>query len=578
MAICAALVVGSCGGGKQHGPDDEPNPGHVKLYGGKRGGSATFISSTDVDFLDPGQTYFHFGFMVQLAVNRPLYQFAPDSGTDPVPDIADGAPQVSQDHKTITVRLKPGIRYAPPVNREVTSADVKYAIERGFTTNVPSGYARSYFGELEGAPPKRVPMERLESFTGLQTPDRLTLVLKLTEPVAERVAAALAMPLTVPVPREYAERYDRHSPSTYDSHVAFTGPYMVADRKPGRRIKLVRNPNWDRETDYRPAYLNTITIEESDGDAPALARRTLSGKHLLCCDRLQMPGAFTARARERFPEQVGSYPTGGTRWIALNTKVPPFDNLNVRRAVIVGVDREALRRTRGGEQAGSIAQGYLPPGVVGFDESGGEAGFSEFDWMQHPRGDPALARKYMLAARKEGVPVTADGRYGGRGRLPAVALTGNPGSRTAAVAAAQFARLGFKLDVRSVPQEVLFSRFCGVESALVAVCPNVAWFKDFPDPEEMLEPTFSSHGRVAERNVNWSWLNSAAIDTAMRKAALLSDEDRANAWADVNRAIVEQAPGIPYLWDESVQFASADLEAVMSPFSTTWDLTFARVK
>jgi peptide/nickel transport system substrate-binding protein len=132
--------------------------------------------------------------------------------------------------------------------------------------------------------------------------------------------------------------------------------------------------------------------------------------------------------------------------------------------------------------------------------------------------------------------------------------------------------------MRSVPQDVLFSRFCGVQSALVAVCPNVAWFKDFPDPEEMLEPTFSGRRRSSERNVNWSWLNSAALDTAMSKAALLSGEDRADAWADVNRTIVEQAPGIPYLWDESVQFASADLEAVMSPFSTTWDLSFARTK
>jgi peptide/nickel transport system substrate-binding protein len=585
LVVCAALLLASCGGGKQR-REDAPNPGHVKLYGGKRGGTATFISSSDVDFLDPGQTYFHFGFMVQLAVNRPLYQYAPDDGTTPVADLAEAQPQISQDHKTITVTLKEGIHYAPPVNREVVSADVKYAIERGFSTNVQSGYARSYFGDLEGAPAKRVPLDRLPSFAGLQTPDRRTLVLKLTKPVAERVAAALSMPLTVPVPREYAERYDRRNPSAYDNHVAFTGPYMVANNasgsltghEAGRRIRLVRNPNWERESDFRPAYLNAITIEESDGSPAKLARRTLSGRHLLCCDRLQLPGAFTSRARERFPEQVGTYPTGGTRWVALNTTVAPFDNLNVRRAVVAGFDREALRRTRGGENAGAVAQGYLPPGVVGYDESGGEAGFKDFDWMQHPGGDLALARKYMLAAGKEGVPVTPAGRYAGTGRVPVVALTGNPGSRTAAVAAAQFARLGIKVEVRSLPQDVVFSRFCGVQRAAVAVCPNVAWFKDFPDPEGMLAPTFSGDFLSAERNVNWSWLHLQAIDDAMRKAALLEGDERADAWADINRRIVEQAPGIPYLWDESVQVASADMEAVMSPFSTTWDLSFARVK
>ena len=112
----------------------------------------------------------------------------------------------------------------------------------------------------------------------------------------------------------------------------------------------------------------------------------------------------------------------------------------------------------------------------------------------------------------------------------------------------------------------------------MAVCPNVAWFKDFNDPEEMLRPTFSGDALVPTDNTNWSELADPAIDQQMRDASLLAGTDRAEAWADVNRAIVAQAPGIPYLWDNAYQAASSDLNAVMSPFSTTWDLNYVSLR
>ena len=173
---------------------------------------------------------------------------SPTTPTTPVPDLADGEPEISSDNKTITVKIKKGVKYAPPVDREVTSKDVKYAIERAFTTNVPSGYATSYFAEIEGAPEDApIKIAELKPFTGLQTPDDNTLVIKLTKPVAQRVAAALVMPITMPVPEEYAAKFDKKDPTDYDQYVAFTGPYMVkndADRqghRPSTRASASRS-------------------------------------------------------------------------------------------------------------------------------------------------------------------------------------------------------------------------------------------------------------------------------------------------------------------------------------------------
>ena len=251
-------------------------------------------------------------------------------------------------------------------------------------------------------------------------------------------------------------------------------------------------------------------------------RRTLRARS--CC-------AATPASRHRDPLARAARKQGPARHRAVrrhplgrdeHEAQKPFDNLNVRKAVIAGFDRNALRLTRGGEAVGPIAQGFIPPGIPGYEESGGEQGFTDFDWMQKPGGrHRALAKKYMLAAKKDGVPVSADGKYTG----PKIKLVGDnadPGLPTATVAQTEFEKLGFKMKFRKVPHDTMYTKFCGVPKAQPQICPTVGWFKDFTDPESMLEPTFDGKAIKPAGNVNWSQLDDPEINEAMEEAALLS--------------------------------------------------------
>ena len=85
LGALAALVVGltACGGGSG-GSSSNNNAGaptKVDLSGGQKGGKVTFLAAADIDYADPGQTYYTFGFMVQQAINRALYSFKPDDST-----------------------------------------------------------------------------------------------------------------------------------------------------------------------------------------------------------------------------------------------------------------------------------------------------------------------------------------------------------------------------------------------------------------------------------------------------------------------------------------------------------------
>jgi peptide/nickel transport system substrate-binding protein len=585
--VIGALVIGlaACGGSsKESSTATGAGTAGKGTLGGTKGGHLDYLSSGDVDYVDPGLDYFTFGYMVQYAVNRPLYSFKPDT-SHPVPDLASAPPEISSGDKTITVRLRSGVKFSPPVNREVTSADVKYAIERAFTKHVASGYAGTYFGSIVGAPAKPNTGD-YKPISGLETPDDRTLVIRLKTPSAVTVAAALAMPITVPVPKDYAQPFDAETPSTYDQHVVFTGPYMVRNdpkgklvgRKPGREIELVRNPNWDPKTDYRPAYLDSITIQEGNSDLTTAARRVLNGSHMMCCDN-SPPGPVLKQAVEHFKDQVAFTSSLGVHYFPLTTTIKPFDDINVRKAVLAAIDRNALRQARGGPVTGDVATGLLPPGMPGYREAGGPRQGASSDFNTKRGGDMALANKYMLAARKDGVSVTPDGRYAGGGDFLAVAINADPDRKIAEVAQQQFAKLGFNLRLRLMPQDTMFTKFCEEPSAKVAVCLSASWYKDFLDPQSMLDATFNGDNILAHGNVNFSQLDDPRINAAMKKAAVLpAGAERNRAWADIDNAIVADAAAVPWVWDKSALIASKDVKQVANDYTTVQDLAFSSLK
>src|SRR5215210_4024278 len=99
-----ALVAAGCGGSdsEDSGSGSGDTSGGAPAEG-KQGGDLAFLAAADVDYLDPGQTYYSFAYQINYAVNRTLYGFAPGA-TEQQSDIAEGEPQISDDKKEITVK------------------------------------------------------------------------------------------------------------------------------------------------------------------------------------------------------------------------------------------------------------------------------------------------------------------------------------------------------------------------------------------------------------------------------------------------------------------------------------------
>ena len=93
-----------------------------------------------------------------------------------------------------------------------------------------------------------------------------------------------------------------------------------------------------------------------------------------------------------------------------------------------------------------------------------------------------------------------------------------------------------------MPQDAVYTEWCQQPAKKVAVCGSAGWFKDFNDPQSMLEPTFKgSNYHPAGGNNNLAELNDPKIDKAMDDAALLEGEERFQAWGEIDKMITEQA-------------------------------------
>ncbi len=584
LALAATVGVSACGSSSSeaiagvHGikaPPGVRTPQVESLSGGIRGGTLTVLNHEDFEHLDPGQAYSSVDYEVVYATQRPLYSYKPDSYAAPVPDMASGPPEISADRKTVTVHIRSGVRFSPPVNREVTSADVAYAIERGANPNVANPYFSTYFGSLVGA-------EKADGgpIPGIVTPNAHTIVFHLDEPKAPIFAAALVLPLTAPVPREFAQRYDAHKPTEYGNYLVATGPYMLKSNSAGRVLgvgyevgksaTLVRNPNWRASTDYRPAYLNQIDIQIG-GDPNVIGRQVLEGSHVVQNDEVAQP--IVQLAYEHFRSQLEISPGAGSNYIAVNNHQGPFANIDVRKALWAALDRIAMTKARGGELVTNVATHFIYPEIPGFEEAGGLAG-PKVDYNEHPEGDTALAASYMRAA---GYP---SGKYTGGATVQVVGATGSPDQQEAEIVNQTLQNLGFHTKLSLVEKSVMYERYCGTPAEEIDVCPNVGWVADFGDPQAVLDVPFNGQHIETTNNNNYGQVDDPTIDRHMAGAELvLGTQARAQAWAQIDRELVADAAAIPVAWDKEPRIESSDVAGVGDVWNGgAWDYSFTSLR
>jgi peptide/nickel transport system substrate-binding protein len=368
-----------------------------------RGGTLRVLSVDLPIGLDTAVNYTPNGLAMARAYARTLYGYntsgPPDQVTAPVPDIASGPPQISADRRTYTFTLRPGVRYAPPVDREVTAQDFITAIHRLYDKTTFSD-GKKYADLIAGA--RRFGADKASSISGLAAPDAHTLTITLAQP-AEDFLSILTQSFFAPVPGEYAANYTVGA--NYDGHVVGSGPYTVDVYDPGRLVVLVRNPKWDPATDpLRKAWVDRIRIRL--GGSVGANQQAIEREEADLSLDSHVPQAQVAalRADPQRSRRLSVNSTGILLFLVLEThrRAGAITDVRVRQAINLAIDKVAYRDAVAGRFAptGELASTILAPGSLGY---------RHYDLYPTPegRGDPAKAKALLAeAGYGSGKPLT----------------------------------------------------------------------------------------------------------------------------------------------------------------------------
>ena len=325
------------------------------------GGNVNVLMSADFMTLDPGNNNYVQTANVAQLYYRTLTMAKETAGQPPeiVPDLATDLGQVSEDGLTWTYTLKDGLQYED--GTPITSADVKYGIERTF--------ARDVFTQ---APQELNAVLDADTYTGpytggdlaaVETPDEKTIIFHLKQPYPDFPALA-SRSNSAPVPQAKDTQLD------YTNHPIASGPYMIESYDRGRELKLVRNPHWDPKTDpNRTALPDTFTFSLSTAQA-TISQQLLSDSDPTAIT-LDSNGALQASDTGRLTDpSIASRTAAGLLGCTdiLNFNTTTITDPDVRHALALAIDRSAIQVQYGGPRFGKITNSYLNDAQVGWIE------------------------------------------------------------------------------------------------------------------------------------------------------------------------------------------------------------------
>ncbi len=482
----------------------------------------TFVNGAEPSSLDPVQVTGVPEARIMRAIFEGLCVLDPVTA-QPRPGIAE-AWDVSGDELTYTFHLRAGSRWSN--GDEVTAFDFRDGFQRLLDPREAAEYAYLLW-DVKGAKAWSTTIDDSGAPTlafdtvAIRTPDPRTLVVALDRPVPWFLYLCAYHPLS-PLDRRAMDELRAQFPDSWrleasrPEHMVTNGPWKVELRRVNDRIRLVRNAGyWDTHN----VAFDTIDVLASEQLTTNLNLYLTGAAGYVN----EVPANVIPRLRGRADWHPTPYPA--TYFFRVNVTRPPLDDVRVRRALALAIDRRAITQlvTKGGEvpleslvpPAMSAITAYVEPSFFG----------STGDYEQNVK----LARELM-----------DDAGYGPGGKtLRPIELHYNTQSTNKDVA--EVIAHGWKqalgVDTRLVNQEKKVA--LDTQRRLDYDVSRSTWIADFPDPASFLE-VFTSDSE--NNRTGWS---SAKYDALVHAALDARGSERARLYGEAEKVLLDELPILP---------------------------------
>jgi peptide/nickel transport system substrate-binding protein len=520
IASVTALVafgVASCGGDN-------------KSAAPAGGGDINIYMTSFPDYIDPQLSYTLEGWEVMYNTYTPLLTYKHergDAGTEVVPALATGMPEISPDGKTYKLTLRPNMKYSD--GTPIKASDFTYAIQRLFKAD--SG-GSVFYDVIVGA--SDYADGKANTISGITTNDDTgEITIQLTEPNGT-FANILGLAFAAPVPPSTPLDKDatNNPPPT-------SGPFMMTKVDAPRTLVMERNPNFQTvkdagATEVADAQVDKITVTENKNNSAQVTDIEQNNADFMvdppASDRL-------AEVKSKYGDRFRMEESINTYYFFMNTQKPPFNDLRVRQAINYTVDPEALNRIFGGRL--HPTQQVLPPGMPGYQE-----------YKLYPGPDLNRAKQLIAEANPADKNIT-------------VWTDDEPDrKRIGEYYHDLLTQLGFNATLKVIAGDVYWTTI-GNESTVDMDTGFADWFQDFPHPDDFFRPLLHGDSILPTNSNNLSRVNipelNAEVDELLTKQ--IGDGGVEEGYANVDKAYMEQAVWAPYGNEQFTTFLSERMDA-----------------
>jgi ABC-type transport system substrate-binding protein len=473
----------------------------------KSGGNIVITYKDDVATLDPAIGYDWQNWSMIKSIFDGLMDYDPGT-TNLRPGLAESY-SVSDDGMVFTFKLRAGVKFHN--GREMNADDVKYSFDR-VTNPTTQSPGAGFFGSIKGY--EEITAGAVSTLDGVKVLDPATVEITLTRPDATFLHV-MALNFASVVPKEAVEA----AGDDFGKQPVGTGAFSLAEWTLGQRLVFKKNADYWRAG---IPYLDGVTFEV--GQEPVVALLRLQN------GEVDVPGDGIPPAKFQEvmsdPEQAARVVEGGqlhTGYITLNVNTPPMDDVRVRQAINMAINKARIVQIINGRAVPATQP--LPPTMPGYTD--GYAGYA-FD----VEGAKALLAE---AGHPDGFETEL------------YVMNTDPNPRIAQAIQRDLDAIGIKAAIKSLAQANVIEAG-GNGSAPMIWSGGMAWIADFPDPSNFYGPILGCAGAV-DGGWNWSWYCNKELDAMATKADSITDagmiDDRMKMWSDVYMGVMKDAPWVP---------------------------------
>lgn len=444
---------------------------------------------------------------------------------------------VSPDGRRYTFHLRPDGKFQN--GAPVTAQAFKFAIDRATDPALKSPIAGTYLGDIEGV------AERLKgaatSVSGVKVIDEQTLELDLVAPRSyflEKLTYPTAFPLDASNVRNGGADWWRHPNGT--------GPFALASWDAGKQLVLQR---FDQYPEPRPKISKIVFVFNAPATQFITAYQAGTFDMVpVVTDAL--PTVFADKSQV-LPD-VRVYDQPALTYLGFNTRIPPFDDPWMRRAVALSIDRIGIIHNALGSSV-SLADSIIPPGVAGYDTSEHAYPFN-----------PDLAKRAFANSRYAKSPPTV---------VLADAFAQGQTSVLGQVVAGMLQQaLGLQVSVQPVPPGTdVGSMLRGRSNVQMYL---TGWQADYPDAQDFVDLLFHTGS-----DANYGGYSDPQVDRLLDEAAVEPKEDtRVDLYRKAERILLQDAAIVPLWFDRQFYLVKPYVGGIAPQASGGFDFRQAYVR